>query len=569
MRRIDTSVHAQVPQGAPFIVEALPFQPGKPLSMEMATISEDKIRDWPMVYILSNHDEAYVGQTTSVSTRMKQHGDNEEKQAFTQVNVIFNEEFNASVITDYEHRLIGCLHGDGRYTLTNKNDGMTDTDYFSKSQYAAMFEDLWADLRAHGLAEHTLEEIEESDIFKYSPYKALTLDQHEALEKIMGAIKNGLADARPIVVEGMPGTGKTVLAVFLLKMLKDDPDYANLNVRLLEPITSVRTTLKQSLGTVAGLSPDDVIGPVDLVKPEYGFVPGQHKNIDILLVDEAHKLKRRKNLSNYPNHDNPSRALGMDVESTQLDWVLDQAKLPVLFYDPLQAIGPNCVTPASLADKLGVALEHPITLETQMRVKGGRAYLDYVMKVLTGDDPEPRDFGAYQLVFHEDFDEFSDSFQHTWEQHDLTRMVAGYAWPWSTKAGRKKKPGDRDDGFDFTLGHLDLKWNTTNDGWVAMGLDDPGIAHEVGCIHSIQGYDLSYAYVIIGQDAKLDPGTGALVCDKSHYFDVNGKNTATQEELDAFIRNIYYVLLTRGIYGTHIYVVDQELRAHLRKYFAR
>ena len=78
---------------------------------------------------------------------MSQHGVNEEKKDFTTVNVIFNEKFNSSVIADYEHKLIGYMHGDRRYCLTNKNDGMTDTNYFSKAQYAEMFKALWEELR--------------------------------------------------------------------------------------------------------------------------------------------------------------------------------------------------------------------------------------------------------------------------------------------------------------------------------------------------------------------------------------------------------------------------------------
>lgn len=77
---------------------------------------------------------------------MGQHGANEEKKDFTAVSVIFNEEFNASVITDYEHRLIELMNGDRRYQLTNKNEGMSKSNYFSKEKYADMFEDLWEEL---------------------------------------------------------------------------------------------------------------------------------------------------------------------------------------------------------------------------------------------------------------------------------------------------------------------------------------------------------------------------------------------------------------------------------------
>ena len=85
-------------------------------------------------------------------------------------------------------------------------------------------------------------------------------------------------------------------------------------------------------------------------------------------------------------------------------------------------------------------------------------------------------------------------------------------------------------------------------------------------MHTAQGYDLSYAYVIIGPDLKLDPITGKLVGDKEHYFDKKGKVGVTVKQLTQYIKNIYYVLLTRGIYGTHVYVVDDALREDFNRF---
>lgn len=98
-------------------------------------------------------------------------------------------------------------------------------------------------------------------------------------------------------------------------------------------------------------------------------------------------------------------------------------------------------------------------------------------------------------------------------------------------------------------------------------MTDDSAAHEVGCIHSIQGYDLSYAYVLIGDDLCYDAQSGEIEANKNSYYDRNGKNTASDSELNQYIKNIYYVLLTRGIYGTHIYVKNSVLRDWLRKYF--
>lgn len=555
-----TEQHAEVPSGAPFIIDKCPFKPGEQFDYAMLDLEEDKIVDWPMVYILANDTEAYVGQTTSVAKRMGQHGANEEKSIFDTANIIFNEEFNASVITDYEHRLIGYMHADGRYRLTNKNDGMTDSNYFSKSVYSEMFEELWGELRNLELADHNIDEIEESEVFKYSPFKGLNADQRVALDKIKAAIDKGLENAEPIVVEGMPGTGKTILAIYLLKMLRDDERYKDLNIRIIEPVTSLRNTLRRALKSVSGLSKDDIISPTDLVKPEIGYMGNGTASFDIVLVDEAHKLKQRKNLgTQFANYDKVNRELGLDKEATQVDWVVDQAKLPIFFYDPLQSIGPSCVGGTAMDLLIEASSFAPIRLESQMRVKGGDEYLAFIQEVLNGGCEKSLSFPEYDLVMHNSFEGFISSFEENYRKHDLSRVVAGYAWKWVTKKDNTAR--------DIVIDGIGLRWNCTYDDWVGKGVDDPEIAHEVGCIHSIQGYDLSYAYVIIGDDLTLDPETGKLVSDKSSYFDRNGFATATKEELDQYIKNIYYVLLTRGILGTHIYVANPSLREYFAQYF--
>ena len=125
-------------------------------------------------------------------------------------------------------------------------------------------------------------------------------------------MRNGLDSAKPIVVEGMPGTVKTILAIYLLKMLKDDPVYKNLNIRIVEPVTSLRNTLRHALKGVSGLSQDDIIAPADVAKSEYRCGKDFTKPFDIVLVDEAHRLKRRVNLgTQFGNFDKTNERLGL------------------------------------------------------------------------------------------------------------------------------------------------------------------------------------------------------------------------------------------------------------------
>lgn len=94
-----------------------------------------------------------------------------------------------------------------------------------------------------------------------------------------------------------------------------------------------------------------------------------------------------------------------------------------------------------MRDALGRAAEHPIRLESQMRVKGGDAYLRYVRDILDGCCEGFREFEDYDFELHEDFSDFVDCFERDYRDHNLSRMVAGYAWEWKTKPGRKLKKG--------------------------------------------------------------------------------------------------------------------------------
>ncbi len=89
----------------------------------------------------------------------------------------------------------------------------------------------------------------------------------------------------------------------------------------------------------------------------------------------------------------------------------------------------------------------------------------------------------------------------------------------------------------------------------------------------MQGYDLNYAGVIIGPDLRFDTTTGRILVDRASYFDKKGKeaNKAlglySDDDLLWYIQNVYAVLLTRGIRGTYVYVVDAHLREYMRSFF--
>ena len=155
---------------------------------------------------------------------------------------------------------------------------------------------------------------------------------------------------------------------------------------------------------------------------------------------------------------------------------------------------------------------------------------------------------------YSNYEHFVNDLYDKESKFELSRMVAGYAWPWLSKNDSTQ--------FDITINGISRKWNHCTEGWVHT----KEAIDEIGCIHSIQGYDLNYAFVILGKDIGYDSKNNKIIINADNYFDQNGKNTANYDQLLEYIKHIYYVLMTRGIKGTYLYVCDDELREYLKDY---
>jgi DUF2075 family protein/DNA replication protein DnaC len=497
-------------------------------------------KNWPVVYIQENGKQAYIGQSTNVHLRTKQHLKNQDRQKLTDMYIITDDEFNMSVAYDIESLLIEYMSADQKFELQNRNDGLRNHNYFDREKYRSKFETvIWKKLRELKLAIKSYTDLKNSDIFKFSPYKTLTADQRDKTDMIYEDFKLG----RKVryLINGNPGTGKTVLAIYLLKFLKDNMETKNLEIGFVVPMTSLRKTIKRVFRKIKGLEASMIIGPNDVVK----------KNYDLLIVDEAHRLSRRKNITNYASFDKTNRILGLDNNGTQLDWIKMSAENYILFYDPNQSVKPSDINPQEF-DNLDAIREE---LESQLRVEGGEEYIQFVEDLFNMKKPILNIKNEYEVLTFDNINSMTKKIKEKEAVYKLCRIVAGYAWPWHTKDPKTAKQD-----YDFELDKIKFTWNSTAQDWV----NSDNAINEVGCIHTIQGYDLNYVGVIIGPELSYDKVNKRLVVDKKKYFDRNGHAGITDpNELEGYIKNIYKTLLTRGIKGTYIYVVDKNLREYL------
>lgn len=533
---------------------------------------------WPVVYILNdgNIKEAYVGETTDAYGRLNTHLKNNQKKKLSSVHLITSKKFNKSVTLDFESNLIQYMSGDGQYKLLNGNLGLVNHNYYQKwDVYREIFHSVWNTLRAKGIAKHSIEYIDNSDLFKYSPYKSLTKEQIKGLKTILKSILD--QNAKNVIIEGGAGTGKTILAVFLFKMLNSDVEdfnfeefggeekefikliteiktvYPDPKMGLVVPMSSFRSTLKKVFRNVGGLTASMVIGPAKVSREHY----------DILLVDESHRLRRRVNLGAYFGaFDKACERLGLDKnEHNELDWVIKQSDKAILFYDEGQSIKPSDVQKKDF-DKLKKLNETRIEkLDSQFRVKGGNSYVNFIDDLLnTNLEAENDKFQDknYEFLLFESIEELIEKVRERNEENGLARLVAGYSWEWVSK----RNP----EAFDINIEGINLRWNTTNDDWI----NSKTSIDEVGCIHTTQGYDLNYTGVIFGNEITYDSEKDEIIIKEENYYDRYGKQSIEDpKKLKNFIINIYKTILLRGIKGTFVYVCDDDLREYLSKYIPK
>lgn len=530
---------------------------------------------WPNVYLLSDGSikEAYVGETTDTYTRLSTHLKNSAKSTLSTVHLITSEKFNKSATLDIESNLIKYISGDGQYKLMNGNIGLANHNYYQKKEvYWDIFRSVWDKLRSEGIAKHSLEHINNSDLFKYSPYKSLTTEQQDGLLIILkGLLNNNIEN---IIVNGGAGTGKTILAVFLFKLIYSTNDdfnfkefgddevefiqtvlalknkYPNPNMALVVPMASFRKTLKKVFKNIKGLKPSMVIGPADLAKD----------NFDIVLVDESHRLRRRTNLGAYFGaFDIVNQKLGLEkYNSTELDWVVKKSAKAILFYDEGQSVSPADIKKEDFDKLKSLPTTKVEFLKSQFRVQGGNGYVDYIDKLL-GCRLKYSDTiyqsRKYEFVLFDSIEDMIEQIKLRDSEVGLARLVAGYSWEWKSKNDKTAK--------DISIENIQLPWNSVSEDYI----NSRNAINEVGCIHTTQGYDLNYTGVIFGNEISYDKLNNEIVIIKENYFDKRGTPSKNDPSiLKDFIINIYKTIMLRGIKGTYVYVCDKNLREYFRNH---
>lgn len=628
--------------------------------------------EYPTVYIIHHKSRAnkkrndlpsiaYVGETNSIENRTRQHRTsdlqsthNEIWHTFfsdpqTRLYVIGHNHFNKSLTLDVENRLMSyVLASDTDASLGIMNGrGNPQNDYYTHDEFEAITSKAWQKLHQFDQNLFPPERVIKSKaIFKASPFHKLSDEQLQAEELIINQLKTALESSSSqkqlIVVEGAAGTGKTVLIshlfVEIAKVLSNgqlsrEREEAQDEEHLLsEDVAKTmaivvnhdeQKTVYDSIAKRLGLQKrnGEVVFQSTPFINKFSVRSEQHrsthglehqlhpsKELDVVLVDEAHLLLNQANQS-YVGHKN------------QLWDIIDRAKVVIAVYDLEQVLRKQQELPIEMKSVLfqnnenssrftrtiqlfGMRLDVAnIELKHQMRVDACDAVVEWIDDFASGrklelipEDTKERkgaDDRPYEIkVFDSPIELYAAIMQKAADsQHGLSRLLATYDWPYV----RGRQPNNnKDEYWAVSLQKDGDNWVYTNDvaraneylqlnmhakrfsiPWNyqlkeekrsrrsrdAAWAEKPYTIHEAGSIYTIQGFDLNFAGVIIGPSVRWKDGR--IVFDASKSNNYQAINGSAQPEVN--LRHELNVLLKRGVHGLYLFAVDQNLQKRLLK----
>ena len=373
-------------------------------------------------------------------------------------------------------------------------------------------------------------------------------EQKVAYETVRELIVKSLSEAKKVgdenkkytvIIEGGPGTGKTVVAIQLLSSLINNGNSVNYITKNAAPRHVFFEKLKKGKFNLNYIK--------SLFKSSGSFVNVPNNYFDCLIVDEAHRLNEKSGM--YKNYG-----------ENQIKEIIHASKVSVFFIDEDQIVTTSDIGSVELikkfAEEEGSKIFHgeDYNLVSQFRCNGSDGYLAFLDNLLSIRKTANINFEFdYDLRLFDDPNVMREELRKK-NNNNKARMIAGYCYDWVTK-------NDNDpDLYDIVLENdFKAKWNFNNTNTWAIDEDS---FEQVGCIHTAQGLEFDYCGIIIGKDLILKDNrvvtdyTKRAKTDRSLWGIKTTKNYALA---DRIIKNTYKTLMSRGQKGCYVYCEDKKL----------
>ncbi len=353
---------------------------------------------------------------------------------------------------------------------------------------------------------------------------------------------------RTIIVEGGPGTGKTVVAINLLAELTKRDQFAQYVSKNSAPRIVYGYKLK---GSMKRNSVDN------LFKGSGCYTDAPLNSIGTILADEAHRL-------------NEKSGMFQNLGENQIKEIIHASRCSVFFIDESQRVTTSDIGSVEEIEKWAQK-EHSevfrMELISQFRCNGSDGYLAWVDDVLQIRDTANYDLEGidYDIRICDSPMEMEHIILEKNSIRNRARILAGYCWNWP------KETRNDVNYHDIKIGDYGISWNL--DGGDAFAIN-PDSVHEAGCIHTSQGLEFDYVGVIIGDDMRYE--NGEIITDYSKRAKTDqsmkgikgiAKNNPQEANrlADEIIKNTYRTLMTRGMKGCYVYCTDSKLSEYLKE----
>ena len=351
-----------------------------------------------------------------------------------------------------------------------------------------------------------------------------------------------------LIVEGGPGTGKSVLAINLLKQFLN----RDLNTFYVTKNSAPREVFK------AKLKIDKMSGLNNLFKGSGCFYDCESNAFDVLIVDEAHRLNKKSGLFS-------------NLGENQIKEIINASMFSIFFIDENQRVtlkDNGSIEEIKKYARYYNAGIHKMNLKSQFRCDGSDGYLAWLDNILEIKETANFDLDSkYDFKVFDDPNELREAIEEKNKINNKSRLVAGYCWNWVSEGKNKS------DIHDIVIPEYDfgMSWNLGNSNTWAI---DKESINEIGCIHTCQGLEFDYVGVIVGDDLRYENGHIVTDYTKRAKTDqsLKGINKIAKERgleeakkiADEIIKNTYKTLMTRGMKGCYIYCTDKKLQEYLK-----
>lgn len=388
-----------------------------------------------------------------------------------------------------------------------------------------------------------------ASLLKGNPEFTLIDDQKLVYETALALAKKAQRGKRQVlIVEGGPGTGKTVVAINLLVRLTE----GHLNTRYITKNAAPRAVYEVKL---KGHFKKNAIS--NLFSGPDGLHTVEGNTFDALVIDEAHRLRQKSGL--FAN-----------LGENQIAEAIRASRFCVFFVDDAQRVSLKDIGSVAEIRRLAKSESAEVTeakLESQFRCNGSDGFLGWIDNTLglRSTANQTLEGISYDFRVCDSPSQLRDLIEARNKIANKARMVAGYCWPW-----KSKKEKDAND-IVFPEEGFSAQWNLQEDGgtWILR----PDSVKQIGCIHTCQGLEVDYVGVIMGHDYVVRDGKWVAFPQRRAKEDQTMRGFAKlllndrlngQLQIESIIKNTYRTLMTRGARGCYVYSVDEETNAYLK-----